>query len=148
MVLKKVNALKGEITVPGDKSISHRAVMLGSLAKGTTEITHFLNGADCLSTIDCFRSMGIDIENDPFKNKVVIHGKGLHGLRQPDHILNVGNSGTTMRLLSGILCGQAFTTQLTGDDSIKRRPMGRVITPLSQMGANIKSLMGNNCAPF
>lgn len=148
MVLKKVNALKGEITVPGDKSISHRAVMLGSLAKGTTEITHFLNGADCLSTIDCFRSMGIDIENDPFKNKVVIHGKGLHGLRQPDHILNVGNSGTTMRLLSGILCGQAFTTQLTGDDSIKRRPMGRVITPLSQMGANIKSLMGNNCAPL
>lgn len=148
MVLKKVNALKGEITVPGDKSISHRAVMFGSLAKGTTEVTHFLQGADCLSTIGCFRSMGIDIENDHKNNRVVIHGKGLHGLKQPDHTLDVGNSGTTLRLMSGILSGQPFSTQLTGDDSIRRRPMERIITPLSQMGAEIKSLKENNCAPL
>ncbi|WMJ88721.1 3-phosphoshikimate 1-carboxyvinyltransferase [Anaerocolumna sp. MB42-C2] len=148
MILQKVNALKGEITVPGDKSISHRAVMFGALAEGTTEITHFLQGADCLSTIGCFRDMGIAIENDPLNNKVMVHGKGLHGLKQASGILNVGNSGTTMRLMSGILSAQTFSTTMTGDDSIQKRPMGRVITPLTMMGADIKSISGNGCAPL
>lgn len=144
----KTNALKGEIIVPGDKSISHRAVMFGSLAEGTTEITHFLQGADCLSTINCFRQMGIMIDNDATRNRVLVRGKGLHGLKQPSQILDVGNSGTTMRLMSGILSGQPFDTTMTGDDSIQKRPMGRVITPLSQMDADIVSIPGNGCAPL
>ncbi len=148
MILQKANSLKGEITVPGDKSISHRAVMFGALAEGTTEITHFLQGADCLSTIRCFRSMGISIENDTDSNRVLVYGKGLRGLKQPDETLDVGNSGTTMRLMSGILCGQSFSSTMTGDESIQKRPMGRVITPLAQMGADIKSLSGNGCAPL
>lgn len=148
MILQKANALKGEITVPGDKSISHRAVMFGALAEGTTEITHFLQGEDCLSTINCFRSMGINIDNDSANNRVIVRGKGLHGLKLPPDILDVGNSGTTMRLMSGILCGQSFSVTMTGDDSIKKRPMGRIITPLTQMGADIKSISGNDCAPL
>lgn len=148
MLLQKVKKLKGELTVPGDKSISHRAVMFGALAEGTTEINHFLQGDDCLSTISCFKRMGIAIENDPVHNRVTVHGKGLHGLRQPSDLLDVGNSGTTLRLMSGILCGQPFSTRITGDDSIKKRPMGRIITPLTQMGAHIKSLADNGCAPI
>lgn len=144
----KVNSLKGEITVPGDKSISHRSVMFGSLAEGITEITHFLQGADCLSTIRCFKQMGIEIKNDLEHKKVLVHGKGLQGLRQPSDILDVGNSGTTMRLMSGILSGQNFDSMMTGDESIRKRPMNRVITPLSQMGANIKSMTDNGCAPL
>ena len=95
--------LKGEITIPGDKSISHRSVMLGSIAYGTTEITHFLEGADCLSTIDCFRKMGVEIEKKP--GRILVRGKGLRGLLAPTDTLNVGNSGTTTRLMSGILAG-------------------------------------------
>ena len=110
-------SLKGELTVPGDKSISHRAVMFGSLAEGTTEITHFLRGADCLSTIDCFRKMGVEIQE--FQDRILVHGKGLHGLHAPASILDCGNSGTTTRLISGILAGQAFSSELTGDASIK-----------------------------
>lgn len=143
---KKIQPLKGEISIPGDKSISHRAVMLGSLAKGTTEITHFLQGEDCLSTISCFRKLGIDIEND--EKRILIHGKGLHGLTAPREILDCGNSGTTTRLLSGILSGQSFSSTLTGDASIQKRPMKRIIDPLSQMGASITSLRNNNCAPL
>ena len=104
MEIKKLTNLHGELTVPGDKSISHRAVMFGSLAKGTTKITHFLEGADCLSTISCFRKMGIDIENN--NGEILVHGKGLHGLSVPADILDVGNSGTTTRLISGILAGR------------------------------------------
>ena len=144
----KINSLHGEITVPGDKSISHRAVMLGSLAEGTTEITHFLQGADCLSTISCFRQMGINIENDSEKSKVIVRGKGLYGLKQPSETLDVGNSGTTMRLMSGILSGQTFDSTITGDASIQKRPMGRILTPLTQMGANIESLPGGGLAPL
>lgn len=143
---KKIQSLKGEISIPGDKSISHRAVMLGSLAKGTTEITHFLQGEDCLSTISCFRKLGINIEND--EKRILIHGKGLHGLTAPREILDCGNSGTTTRLLSGILSGQSFSSTLTGDASIQKRPMKRIIDPLSQMGASITSLRNNNCAPL
>lgn len=146
MEIKKLTNLHGEITVPGDKSISHRAVMFGSLAKGTTRITHFLEGADCLSTISCFRKMGIDIENN--NGEILVHGKGLRGLSSPTDILDVGNSGTTTRLLSGILAGQNFVSELTGDDSIQSRPMKRIMTPLLSMGADITSIKGNNCVPL
>ncbi|MGN0304616.1 MAG: 3-phosphoshikimate 1-carboxyvinyltransferase [Lachnospiraceae bacterium] len=142
----KPPALKGEISIPGDKSISHRAVMLGSLSKGMTEITHFLQGEDCLSTISCFQKLGIEIENH--RDKILIHGKGLYGLSRPDRILDCGNSGTTTRLLAGILSGQSFASTLTGDASIQKRPMKRIIDPLSQMGAKITSLHHNNCAPL
>ncbi len=142
---KKTN-LKGTVTIPGDKSISHRAVMFGSLSKGITEVTNFLQGADCLSTIACFRKMGIDIENRA--DKIVIHGKGLHGLTAPNSILDTGNSGTTTRLISGILAGQSFTSVLNGDESIQKRPMKRIITPLQMMGADIRSIRDNGCAPL
>lgn len=143
---KNTTPLKGELTVPGDKSISHRAVMFGSISEGLTEITHFLPGADCLSTISCFRKMGIEIEQT--EGSVLVHGKGLHGLSAPSEILDCGNSGTTTRLISGILSGQNFETTLTGDASIQKRPMGRIITPLSMMGGQIESLSGNGCAPL
>ena len=146
MIFTKVSKLQGEIKVPGDKSISHRAIMLGSLAKGTTEITNFLQGADCLSTIDCFKNMGIQIENK--MDSVLVHGLGLHGLKKPKKMLDVGNSGTTTRLMSGILAAQDFETQLNGDASIQKRPMNRIINPLSLMGAQIESLRGNGCAPL
>lgn len=146
MEIKKLRSLKGELTVPGDKSISHRAVMFGSLAEGTTKITHFLQGADCLSTISCFQKMGISIQQT--KDEVLVHGKGLHGLSAPDELLDVGNSGTTTRLISGILAGQNFSSELNGDASIQARPMNRIITPLTMMGADIKSLRGNGCAPL
>lgn len=146
MKIHAAGGLHGEIAVPGDKSISHRAVMLGSLAEGTTEITHFLESADCLSTIACFRRMGIDIEKT--KDKIIVRGKGLHGLHRPDGILNAGNSGTTTRLLSGILAGQSFESTLDGDESLRTRPMKRIMTPLRQMGADIESLRDNNCVPL
>lgn len=146
MVFRKSTPLRGEITVPGDKSISHRAVMFGALAKGTTSVTNFLKGADCLSTISCFEKMGIEIEQLP--SEILIHGKGLHGLKAPEEVLDAGNSGTTTRLLSGILAGQSFCTTLTGDASIQKRPMTRIITPLSQMGGQIESISGNGCAPL
>ena len=146
MIFTRTNALKGEITVPGDKSISHRSIMFGALAEGTTRVTNFLRGADCLSTIDCFRKLGIDIED--LDSEILIHGKGLHGLTAPSSMLDVGNSGTTTRLISGILAGQRFTTELNGDESIQSRPMKRIMTPLSQMGADIISLGGNGCAPL
>lgn len=138
--------LRGEIQIPGDKSISHRSVMFGALAKGTTEITHFLQGADCLSTIGCFREMGIEIENT--NEKIIVHGKGLHGLYAPSKILNVGNSGTTTRLISGILSGQAFASTLSGDASLNSRPMNRIMEPLQMMGADIQSKFINGCAPL
>lgn len=135
--IKKIRRATGEITVPGDKSISHRAVMLGAIADGTTKITGFLKGADCLSTIDCFRAMGIEI--DVTDDVITVHGKGLHGLQKPEKMLYTGNSGTTTRLLCGLLSGQDFDTDITGDASICRRPMKRVVQPLSLMGADIEN---------
>ena len=146
MKYSRVKKLRGELTVPGDKSISHRAVMLGALAEGTTEVTNFLLGADCLSTIECFRKLGISVEL--LENTVRIHGKGLHGLSKPTAELNTGNSGTTTRLISGILAGQKFETFLNGDASIQTRPMKRIIEPLTQMGAQITSIRDNGCAPL
>lgn len=136
MEIKKLACAKGEITVPGDKSISHRGVMLGSLAKGVTKISGFLSGADCLSTIDCFRRMGINIEIEG--DNVTVYGKGVHGLCEPGEMLYTGNSGTTTRLLCGILSGQEFDSSITGDASICKRPMKRVAEPLRQMGAKIE----------
>lgn len=137
MVIQKMKKAVGQIKVPGDKSISHRAVMLGSLANGVTEISGFLKGADCLSTIDCFRKMEIDIDING--ENVTVHGNGLRGLKKPDEMLYTGNSGTTTRLLCGILAGQNFDTSITGDASIQKRPMGRVVKPLSMMGAKIEN---------
>ena len=146
MELCSITGLKGKISVPGDKSISHRCVMFGSVAKGTTEVHHFLKGADCLATIRCMRTLGIDIEEKG--SSVIIHGKGLHGLSAPSGILDAGNSGTTTRLLSGILAGQTFDSKISGDESLNSRPMKRIITPLTQMGAHISSILRNGCAPL
>ena len=138
--------LRGALTVSGDKSISHRAVMLGSLATGTTEIDGFLPGEDCLSTIRCFRSMGVQIEQNG--SSVKVFGRGLRELTAPAGILDCGNSGTTTRLLSGVLAAQHFNSELSGDASIQRRPMKRIMTPLRAMGADITSVSGNDCAPL
>ena len=146
MEIKKQQSLKGVLSVPGDKSISHRAVMFGALARGTTRVSHFLEGADCLSTISCFRKMGIDIEKDG--EELLIHGRGLRGLNSPREILNAGNSGTTTRLISGILAGQKFISELDGDSSLRSRPMKRIIDPLTAMGADIRSRMDNGCMPL
>ena len=139
--------LKGEITIPGDKSISHRGVMFGSISQGTTEITGFLNSADCNSTINCFQKMGIDITRKG-EHTVLVTGKGMRGLTAPSSFLDAGNSGTTVRLMSGILSAQNFNVTVTGDDSIQKRPMRRIMEPLSLMGADITSMYGNDCAPL
>ncbi|MGB2942369.1 MAG: 3-phosphoshikimate 1-carboxyvinyltransferase, partial [Candidatus Macondimonas sp.] len=128
--------LQGEFRVPGDKSISHRAIIFGSLAEGTTEVSGFLDGLDCLATRDAFRAMGVSIEG-PEAGRLRIHGVGLAGLQAPDRPLDLGNSGTSMRLLAGLLCAQRFDTILIGDASLSRRPMRRVMEPLIRMGAVI-----------
>ncbi|MBH3437073.1 bifunctional prephenate dehydrogenase/3-phosphoshikimate 1-carboxyvinyltransferase [Pseudomonas lutea] len=131
-------SLSGRVRVPGDKSISHRSIMLGSLADGTTEVEGFLEGEDALATLQAFRDMGVVIEG-PSNGRVTIHGVGLHGLKAPAGPLYLGNSGTSMRLLSGILSAQAFDTTLTGDASLSKRPMNRVADPLREMGAVIET---------
>lgn len=141
--MKTVNAIKqlnGTIEVPGDKSISHRAIMFGALANGQTTIEHFLHGEDCLSTIAVFRQLGVAI--DVSSDKITVHGTGIESLKQPSTILDVGNSGTTIRLMMGILAGRPFESQLTGDASIQKRPMNRVITPLKTMSAAISAQEG------
>lgn len=146
MEITKQTGLHGVVHVPGDKSISHRAVMFGALARGTTSVTHFLEGADCLSTISCFQKMGIEIEKQ--NDKVLIHGKGLRGLNSPREILDAGNSGTTTRLIAGILAGQKFISELDGDASLRSRPMKRIMDPLNAMGADIRCRGANNCLPL
>lgn len=146
MEITKIKGISGEISVPGDKSISHRGVMFGAISDGTTELTGFLDGADCRSTISCFRKMGIEITQ--VHDHVMIHGKGLHGLTAPTEVLDVGNSGTTTRLMSGILAGSNFSSIVNGDASIQTRPMKRIMTPLSMMGADILSMKENDCAPL
>jgi 3-phosphoshikimate 1-carboxyvinyltransferase len=130
--------LSGEFRVPGDKSISHRSIMLGSLAEGTTEVTGFLEGEDSLATLQSFRDMGVVIEG-PHRGRVTIHGVGLHGLKRPPNALYLGNSGTSMRLLSGLMSAQNFDVEMTGDESLSKRPMNRVANPLREMGAVIES---------
>jgi len=133
------NAVSGDITVPGDKSCSHRSIMFGSLANGTTHIKGFLPGQDCLATMNIFKKMGIEIEGPDENRNVTVYGKGLHGLTAPKGLLDIGNSGTSIRLLSGILAGQSFATSMAGDSSLNKRPMGRVVNPLKLMGANISA---------
>ncbi|SMM97921.1 5-Enolpyruvylshikimate-3-phosphate synthase [uncultured Candidatus Thioglobus sp.] len=139
-IAQAVNNLAGELKVPGDKSISHRSIMLGSLAEGITEVSGFLQGEDALSTLKAFKAMGVKIEREG--DNVTIHGVGLHGLKQPRKPLDLGNSGTSMRLMSGILAAQKFDCELVGDVSLSKRPMGRVIDPLTEMGAVIESNEG------
>lgn len=146
MKISPTSSLKGTINIPGDKSISHRSIMFGAISDGLTEVHHFLRGADCLSTIECFRALGVEIEQ--IQDVIYIHGKGLHGLKEPSHMLDTGNSGTTTRLISGILSGQPFSSSLSGDASIQKRPMRRILAPLREMNANIKSKYDNDCAPL
>lgn len=134
-------ALQGTLLVPGDKSISHRAIMLGAIANGDTHVKGFLAGADCLATITAFRALGVKI-TDISVTERIIHGVGLHGLQPPTATLDLGNSGTSMRLLAGLLAGQKFRSTLTGDESLRRRPMARVVNPLLQMGAQITMQAG------
>ncbi len=138
--------LKGEITVPGDKSISHRSIMFGSIAEGHTTVSGFLLGDDCLSTIDCFKKLGVDIELDG--TNVVINSKGIENWQEPSEILYTGNSGTTTRLMLGLLAGTKFHTVLNGDASIGKRPMKRVISPLREMGAHITGRMDGQYTPL
>lgn len=144
--ITRTTGLKGTLTVPGDKSISHRAIMFGSLSEGTTTIHGFLKGADCLSTIDCFRKMGISIEEKD--ETIYVHGKGLHGLSKPEETLDVGNSGTTTRLISGILAGQDLYCFKWRCFFKFPAHMGRIMKPLSMMGADVTSINNNGCAPL
>ena len=138
-------SLSGDIVVPGDKSISHRAIMLGAISKGVTTVSGFLDGEDCLATLHAFQSMGVNIEG-PLSQRVVIHGVGKYGLEKPEQVINCGNSGTTMRLMAGLLAPQSFDSALTGDDSLLKRPMERISRPLLQMGASISTTHG--CPPI
>ncbi len=139
--------LRGEITVPGDKSISHRAIMFASLAQGTSRIRGLLRGEDCLSTLKAFQQLGIEIE-EKNADELIVHGRGLDGLQEPIDVVDCGNSGTTMRLMSGILAAQPFFSVLTGDQYLRKRPMGRVINPLAEMGAKIFGRDNHTKAPF
>nr|WP_115341301.1 3-phosphoshikimate 1-carboxyvinyltransferase [Legionella parisiensis] len=140
-ISKPVHSIKGQITVPGDKSISHRSIIFGAIAKGTTIINGFLDGDDCMATLKAFQSMGVTIEG-PDEQQVVIYGVGKQGLQKPEKIVDCGNSGTSMRLLAGLLTAQSFDSQLTGDESLLKRPMLRVSKPLAQMGADITTVDG------
>ncbi|MDP4083873.1 MAG: 3-phosphoshikimate 1-carboxyvinyltransferase [Bacillota bacterium] len=141
-----INGLNGEIVIPGDKSISHRSVMFGAIADGITKVTNFLPGEDCLSTISCFRKLGVKIEEK--NGEVIITGKGFDGLNEPSEILDVGNSGTTIRLLLGILSGRPFFSSIIGDQSIGKRPMTRVTEPLRTMGAVIDGRKNGGYTPL
>ena len=140
------HGLRGKIEIPGDKSISHRAVMLAGLGSTPVEIENFLMGADCLSTIECMRAMGVNIRE--LGDKIFVKGKGMHGLREPENVLDAGNSGTTLRLLLGLTAPQNFVATFTGDDSLRKRPMARVIKPLAEMGAQIFGRNDNQNLPI
>lgn len=147
---KKINpsrGLVGEIFIPGDKSISHRSVMFSSLGNKPVRITNFLNAQDCMSTVACMRALGIEIEQIS-PNELIVHGKGIHGLSEPEDVIDSGNSGTTLRLMMGILAPQPFLSTFTGDASLRKRPMGRVIKPLSQMGAKIIARQNSKYLPL
>lgn len=147
---KKINPSKGlvgEIFIPGDKSISHRSVMFSSLGNKPVRITNFLNAQDCMSTVSCMRALGIEIEQIG-PNELIVHGKGIHGLTEPEDVIDAGNSGTTLRLMMGILAPQPFLSTFTGDASLRKRPMGRVIKPLSQMGAKIVARQNSKYLPL
>lgn len=146
MTILPIDSLQGEIIVPGDKSVSHRAVMFGAINKGKTHITGFLKAQDCLCTISAFENMGVEISVKD--NEVTVNGEGMYGLQPPQRSLYLGNSGTTIRLLSGILAGQKFESIVTGDEYLVKRPMERIMEPLKLMGAVIASEENNGCAPL
>ncbi len=146
LTVNRVDKIQGKIQVPGDKSISHRAVMLASISKGKSTVEGFLPGEDCLSTVECCRGLGIEIKQEG--TFLEVQGKGLDGLREPENLLDAGNSGTTMRLLSGILSGQNFLSVMTGDGSLRKRPMARIANPLRQMGAKIDGRADGKLAPL
>lgn len=146
ITLKPARALKGELTVPGDKSISHRSIMLGAIANGVTTVRGFLRGEDNMSTMHAFRAMGVRIDDDG--ETLAIHGRGLHGLQEPGDVLDCGNSGTTIRLITGLLSGQSFFSVVTGDQYLRKRPMKRVVEPLSRMGARISGRNQGGLAPL
>lgn len=143
----RVTRLKGTVSIPGDKSISHRSVMLAGLSSNRVHITNFLQADDCMSTVACIKSLGVKVEHIA-ANELYITGNGLFGLKEPENILDAGNSGTTMRLLAGILGAQPFFSVLTGDDSLRHRPMDRVVAPLSKMGCMISGRRGSRYAPL
>lgn len=143
--LPAADGLRGEITVPGDKSISHRALMFASLAKGKSRISGLLQGEDCLATLKAFRTLGVSVDEGTCLN---VHGAGLGGLQEPDNIIDCGNSGTTMRLMSGILAAQPFFSVLTGDQYLRKRPMKRIVEPLGKMRARIFGRDSNSRAPL
>ena len=142
LTVKPGQALKGKVVIPGDKSISHRSIMCAALAEGNSVIRGFLKGDDCLATLNAFSKMGVNV--DHHDNEIVVHGVGLRGLKKPDSDIYLGNSGTSIRLMSGLLCGQSFSSTLKGDASLSSRPMERIVTPLTAMGANISSSKGGN----
>lgn len=146
ITVKKTKGMKGEIIVPGDKSISHRALMFASIAEGDTKIKGLLRGEDNMATLKAFRQMGIVI--DEFENEVIVHGRGLHGLKEPEDVIDAGNSGTTIRLITGLLSGQTFFSTITGDQYLRKRPMKRVIEPLTQMEARIFGRENGNKTPL
>ncbi|MDR3501851.1 MAG: 3-phosphoshikimate 1-carboxyvinyltransferase [Legionella sp.] len=141
LLSKPSHSITGEIRVPGDKSISHRSIIFGALAKGTTVINGFLDGEDCMATLHAFRAMGVQIEG-PDEQQVIIYGVGKHGLKKPNQVIDCGNSGTSMRLLAGLLAAQDFDSELIGDESLMKRPMLRISKPLMQMGADISTVDG------
>jgi 3-phosphoshikimate 1-carboxyvinyltransferase len=144
--IKPAASIKGEISVPGDKSISHRSIMLGAIANGTTTVRGFLRGGDNMATMGAFRAMGMQIDDDG--ETVVIRGKGLHGLSEPGDVIDCGNSGTTIRLITGLLAGQSFFSVVTGDQYLRKRPMKRVVEPLTRMGARILGRSQGSLAPL
>jgi len=146
-VIERKGGLKGEVTVPGDKSISHRAVIIGSLAKSKTRIIEPSRGDDNLRTLNAFRMMGIEVD-EPKVDQLIINGRGLYGLTEPEDVIDAGNSGTTVRLLTGLLTGQRFFSVITGDRYLRKRPMKRVVEPLSSMGAKIWGRENGNFAPL
>jgi 3-phosphoshikimate 1-carboxyvinyltransferase len=136
MIIRKAKGLSGRGKVPGDKSISHRALLLGAIAEGETRIRNFLPAADCLATLACVQALGVEVERVS-ETELIVHGQGLHGLAEPNDILDCARSGTTMRLLAGILAGQPFYSVLTGSEQLRQRPMGRIVEPLRRMGATV-----------
>lgn len=149
LVVQPPRTMRGQLTVPGDKSISHRAIILNSIAQGAARVTNFLAGADCLATLDCMRALGIDfLIPSAGEGALHVRGGGLHGLGEPEDVLDARNSGTTMRLLAGLLAAQPFLSILTGDASLRSRPMGRVVQPLRLMGAEIRGRKGDTLPPL
>jgi len=146
ITVQPATSLKGELAVPGDKSISHRSIMLGAIANGITTVRGFLRGEDNMSTMHAFRAMGVNIDDDG--ETISIHGRGLHGLQEPGDVLDCGNSGTTIRLITGLLSGQSFFSVVTGDQYLRKRPMKRVVEPLTRMGARILGRNQGSLAPL